>query len=113
MKKPKWWIEPLDKKKVFHGCLNCGGTGQKLSLKTRLYNRFGGWTILKNGEVCFMENPNKEFRENKTLQYIENRAKAAPYNDWRAVVNLPLRGATYQRHYDEGWTLIKPNDGFA
>jgi len=39
---PSWYVNPLDTKKIFHGCLNCGGTEQTLDLETRLYNGFGG-----------------------------------------------------------------------
>lgn len=112
---PSWYIKPLDTKKIFHGCLNCGGTGQTLDLETRLYNGFGGWTITKDGELYFMENPSEEkaWEEWKQMKEIEEEAKKDPDHDWRAEVFLPLRGATYQRHGEGKWVVIESNQGFA
>lgn len=97
------------------GCLHCGYTHDTLPMRTRLYNDFGGYTITKNGEVYFEEDPSegKEFDDNKTLSYIERRAKLEPDADWRCVLFLPLRGATYQRQGKSKWVLIERNRGFA
>ena len=112
---PSWYIKPLDTKKIFHGCLNCGGTEQTLDLETRLYNGFGGWDVTKDGELYFMEPAHieKEWEEWKQLKEIEEEAKKDPNHDWRCNFNLPLRGGSYQRHDNDKWVLIESNQGFA
>lgn len=95
------------------GCLNCGFTEQKLSMRTRLYMGSGGWYITKNDEVYFTENSDKEYDEARTLSYIERRAKLEPECDWRAHLDLPLRSAVYQRQGKNKWMLIEKGQGFA
>lgn len=113
MENKEWYIKPLDTKKIHHGCLNCGGTEDILSMDTVLYNSFGGWKITKNGELFFEEDMDKEWLKNKKMNEIEQIAKKDPDNDWRAIVYLPLRGATYQRYADNKWVCIESNEGFA
>ena len=96
-----------------YGCLNFGETASLLPMETRLYNGFGRWYITKNDELYFMEDSNKEFDKNKTLSYIERRAKLEPDNDWRAHCDLPLRSALYQRQGKSKWVLVKKGQGFA
>jgi len=113
--KPTWWVEPINKNEIYHGCLNCGGTEQTLGLGTRLYNEFGGWYITKDGELFFKEEMHKtdNLGTIKQLKEIEAEALKDPNHDWRAVFNLPLRGGTYQRHDKNKWVLIESNQGFA
>ena len=115
MKRPKWYIKPLNKNKIWHGCLNCGGTEQVLDLETRLYNEFGGWYITKDGEIYFEEQPNKSdnWESIKQLKEIEKEAREDPDHDWRAIFDLALRGGSYQRHGNDKWVLIESNKGFA
>lgn len=112
---PSWYIKPLDTKKIFHGCLNCGGTEQTLDLETRLYNGFGGWMVTKDGELYFQEDctKDKNWEEWKQLKEIEAEAVKDPDHDWRAQFDLPLRGGQYQRHGEGKWVLIESNQGFA
>lgn len=95
------------------GCVNCGCTESRLPMNTRLYNGFGGWMITKDDDVFFMEKVNTDFNKSKTLRYIEKQARLAPGCDWRAVLNLPLRSAVYQRQGNNKWMLIKKGMGFA
>ena len=95
------------------GCLNCGRTQDILPMRTLLYNGFGGWHITKNGKFYFAEDMNKEFDDNKTLSYVERRAKLEPDNDWRAHCDLPLRSAVYQRQGKSKWVLVQKGIGFA
>ena len=104
-------LKPIKGKHI--GCLNCGGNDQKLPMRTRLYNGFGGWSITKDGKYYFTEKMDLDFDKNKTLSYIERRAKSEPESDWRAIVFLALRGATYQRQGKSNWVLVKENKGFA
>ncbi len=104
-------LSPIKGKHI--GCLNCGGNETKLPMNTRLYSGFGGWIIIQNGEYYFMEDSDKEFNENKTLMYIENRAKLEPDLDWKAELNLPLRSAVYQRQGKNNWVLVEEGIGFA
>ncbi len=103
-------LKPLDSTII--GCLNCGHTPAILKFNTRLYHGFGGWLITKDKELYFMEDSDKEYNESKTLMYIENRAKLQPNCDWRALIDLPLRDAEYQRQ-DGKWVLIRTGMGFA
>ena len=95
------------------GCMNCGYTESILPMRTRLYHGFGGWLITRNGELYFLEDTGKEFKESKTLSFIERQAKLEPDADWRAKLNLPLRDATYQRQGKSKWVLIRRGQGFA
>jgi len=95
------------------GCLNCGYTESILPMRTRLYNSFGGYMITRDGKLYFMEDAKTEFKDCKTLIYIENRAKLQPESDWRVVIDLPLRSAEYQRQGRAKWVLIKKGNGFA
>ena len=117
MNKPKWWVKPLiDDKKIYHGCINCGGTEKVLDLETRLYHGFGGWYITKDKGLYFRESSfarNLAWEEIKTLKEIEHEAKEDPDHDWRAILDLPLRGGQYQRHGTNKWVLIESNKGFA
>lgn len=113
--KPKWFVEPIKKDKVHHGCLNCGGTELILNLKTKLYNGFGGWHITKDGVMFFSEDPSveKKWEDLKDMTYIEKIAKKEPDHDWRAIFEMGLRGGAYQRHGNKKWVLIESNQGFA
>ena len=113
MGKPIWWVKPLtNKDEIHHGCLNCGGTEITLDLETRLYSGFGGWMVTVNGDLFYMQEQGKEYDEAKQLKDIETEAKERPNNDWRAEMDLPLRGGSYQR-YRGKWYLIESNQGFA
>ena len=85
------------------------------SLDVKIYNGFGGWKIMKDGIRFFEADPSKEITWNKikTLKHFEKLAAKDPKHDWRAVVNLPLRDATYQRQGKEKWVLVKSGKGFA
>ena len=102
------------------GCLNCGGgemRGTKdkitISMKTRMYNYFGGWHIEKDGETVYRGVAYLDFEEYPTLMKFENMARKDPNRDWRAVLYLPLSGSTYQRQGKNEWVLIDSNLGFA
>ena len=82
-------------------------------MRTRLYNSFGGYMIIKDGNLYFMEDSKKEFKDCKTLSYIERRANLEPEADWRCIIDLPLRSAEYQRQGKSKWVLIKKGNGFA
>lgn len=111
--KPKWLVEPLDRKKIHHGCLNCCGTDNILGVRTKLYNGFGGWMITKDGKLFFMEKAKTEFEDSKTLLFIEKIARQDPNHDWRAIFDMALSGGQYQRHGKNRWVLIESNQGFA
>jgi len=114
-KRKQWYMKPVRKDKIHHGCLVCGGTEQILELDTRLYNGFGGWSVTKDGELFFQEDcsKDKKWEEWKQMAEIEEIAAKDPDHDWRAIFELPLRGGQYQRHGDNKWVLIESNQGFA
>jgi hypothetical protein len=95
------------------GCLNCGYTEERLPMRTKLYQGFGGWMITKNGELFYMESQDVDFDKSKKLSYIERSAKLEPESDWRAILDLPMRSAVYQRHGKSKWVLIEKGQGFA
>ena len=94
------------------GCLNCGYTAAVLPMKTKLYNSFGGWEIHKDGKTFFVEKRDIYDKRVKTLADIEKEAKKSPSSDWRAIANMALRYAEYQRQRGR-WYLVKTGDGFA
>jgi hypothetical protein len=110
----KPWFRPgLPKGAKKHvGCLCCGGSVDNLSMKTRLYNGFGGWTVFKDDTIV-SNMDNVGYDEAPTLLRFENMARKEPESEWRAELYLPLRGATYQRHGYNMWVLIETNPGFA
>ncbi len=107
----KDWFKPAINKGIHHGCLCCGGTVTKLSMRTRMYNGFGGWTVLKDGAMIFCHDG--EYEDAPTILKFEKMAREEPESCWEAQLYLPLRGATYQRHGYNMWVIIESNPGFA
>ena len=104
-------LEPL--KGRIAGCLNCGYTEGKASMKTKIIAGFGTAQIKKNGEIIYNEPPDLEWKDAKTLQVFENMAKKDPDHDWRFELILPLREAEYQRQGNNNWVLVRVGRGFA
>lgn len=110
MEKKKKILKPIKPHRV--GCLCCPGAKTVLPMDTVLYYGFGGWMITKDGEMFFHEEVDKEWEENRTLQYIENKAKRSSKSDWRAILDTALHGEVYQRQRGK-WVLVEQNLGFA
>lgn len=110
MEQTKQWLKPAI---TSHGggCLCCKGTTDTLDLETYLYPM--GWKILKDGETFFVEDDDKDFDECRDLIYVESLIPKDDNSEYLAIVYLPLRGATYQRHEPNKWVLIEQNEGFA
>jgi len=104
---------PVPKEKIFHGCLNCGGTASRLKMNTRIIAGFGIAKILRGKKVIYYEKPNIEWKEAPTLMKFELMARKNPKSDWRYILDLPLRAAEYQRQGKNNWILIKSGMGFA
>jgi len=105
--------------KPYRGCLNCDcGEMQKIEnkivaeLNTVLYNSFGGWRITKDNKVIYQGPSDLEFYEYPKLIDFELKAQKDPDHDYRAICNLPLRYAEYQRQEKNQWVLIKTGEGF-
>ncbi len=96
-----------------HGCLNCGYTYTKLSMRGKIIAGFGGAIITKNSLTIYNEPPEIEWETAPTLMKFENMARKDPDCDWRFSLDLPLRSATYQRHGKNEWVLIEKGMGFA
>ncbi len=103
----------MESKKQHIGCLCCGGSEEILPMDTRLYNGFGGWCIVKDGQHYFAEESDKEWEENRMLSEIEEEAKKFPKSKWEANLFLPLRETYYERADCGNWVLIKTGMGFA
>ena len=54
-----------------------------------------------------------DYRDDNCTSFIEKQAAKDPDQDWRAEIDLPLRGATYQRQGIKKWVLVSENNGFA
>lgn len=108
--KPKWWKPAI--KGGAGGCWCCGSS-EILSLDTRLYYGFGGWTIYKNGEEFFRDDRDVEFDRYKKLSYVEKLIGNDSENEYTAFYYGSLRDATYQRHAKNTWVLINKGQGFA
>jgi hypothetical protein len=92
------------------GCLNCGLAHDTLPLNAIVAVGFGDAHVSKDGEVVWREDNRKRL---PTLRTFENRAAKDPDHDWRAVLNGPLHGETYQRQGPKEWVLVGRTQGFA
>lgn len=95
---------------VHDGCLNCPPTHKVAPMEMIIAVGFGDARITKDEETIFSEESDEDFR---SLEVFEEMAKQDPNHDWRAILNGPLRGRTYQRHGVAEWVLIYSNRGFA
>ena len=108
----KWEkLEPL--KGRISGCLHCGYTEGKASMKTKVIAGFGEAIIKKDSEFIYQALYDLEWKDAFTLQKFENMARKDPNHDWRFELILPLREAEYQRQGDNNWVLVKVGEGFA
>jgi len=110
----KWKKEkPLDS--CVLGCLLCGYTRGKLSMRTKIVAGFSDNWIKKNSEVVYQapDNDLNDWDTAPTLMKFENMARKDPDNDWRYWINQPLREAEYQRQGKNEWVLIRTWRGFA
>ncbi|KQC02080.1 hypothetical protein [Pedobacter sp. Hv1] len=105
------YLTPI--KSTHLGCACCPGNNQILSYETRLYYGFGGYLVLKNGNIYYQASSGDEFFGSKTLLDIEKEVCSDHENDYRIILSLPLRGAEWQRNLDGNWYLISENSGFA
>lgn len=102
-------------KKMYRGgCACCPKTEDELPLDTVLYNAFGGYRVYKNKKLYFCEDPaeHKAWEDNKKLSDLEAEVIAAPKARWQIVLDLPLRGAVWNRK-GHRWVLVSTNRGFA
>lgn len=90
----------------------CPGNEDLLSMDTVLYQGFGGYHVEKNGEIYYWADSDLDWEKYKTLSEIERVAKRTPSDEWKVVLNNPLRGATWIRKRGQ-WHLIETNMGFA
>lgn len=109
--KRKWGKLPPVKGGVA-GCLNCGRAHDLFPLSGRVAVGFGDAHVSKDGVVIWREG-NQEWGELPTLRKFENMAAKDPNHDWRAVLNGPMHGETYQRQAPKEWVLVERNQGFA
>jgi len=114
MKKEKWIKLPPYKGKPFQGCANCKPIERIADLNMIIAVGFGIAQVQKNGKVIYSEpvNPKSE-NDFKTLKEIEAKAQKDPDNDYRLILNAPLRNNEYQRQGKNKWVLINSGIGFA
>lgn len=117
--KPTWTKLPPHTD-PYIGCLTCGagemrGTKEKIiaSLRTKIYQGYGGWHITRDGKTVYSGDPDVEWKSYPSLMTFENMARKNPDHDWRAECFLALREATYQRQGKNEWVLVSSGDGFA
>ncbi len=107
-------LEPLADDHIHHsGCLNCPGTTKTLKMNRRVGVGFGFAGITKDGELMWSEPIDSVWAHFPTMMTFENMAREDPNHDWRAIMDGPLHGETYQRHDKNKWVLVKSNIGFA
>jgi hypothetical protein len=75
---------------------------------------FGYAAVTKDREEVWHE-PREwtSWEDLPTVQTFENMARRDPDHDWRAIMDGPLHGETYQRHGPNEWVLVESNQGFA
>jgi len=112
--KQNWIKLPPYKGKPFQGCAHCEPIEKIANLDMIIAVGFGIAQVKKNGEVIYAEpiNPESE-NEFRTLREIETKAQKDPDNDYRLILNAPLRSSEYQRHGKNKWVLIASGIGFA
>lgn len=96
---------------VYQGCLNCQPVETIAPLDMIIAVGFGSAEITKDGEPIFWEKSDDD--DFHHLAEFESMAMEDPDHDWRADLQGPLRGRTYQRHDVGKWVLIDSNMGFA
>lgn len=105
-----WEKLPAWQGDVYNACLCCPTTERIAPLDMIIAVGFGDAKITKDGETIYREEDSDDFR---TLLEFEQLAQQDPNHDWRAILNGPLRGRTYQRHGKNKWILVDYNGGFA
>ena len=96
-----------------HTCATCEVDDSVLPMDSRIIAGFGEAKITKNRMVIYEADPAMEWEDAKTLLTFERMALKEPTADWRFVLNLPLRSATYQRQDKNQWVLVEKGLGFA
>lgn len=104
-------LEPI--KATISGCLTCGTLVEKATMDMVIAVGFGNAQVTKDGEAIYEEiDCQDDLDKLWTFQDAENAAKEDPDHDWRAVMDGPLRGRTFQRHGEGEWVLVEENNGF-
>lgn len=111
MEKQRWLLPGIEGGP--NTCPCCPSTVDILPLDTRLHHCYGGWSVTKNGDHFFQEDRDVDFEDAHTLQDIENRISDDDVNEYRAILMMALRDATYQRHSKGKWVLIEKGPGYA
>ena len=102
------------KGKIFQGCPHCPPIEGIAPMDTLIAVGFGQAIVTKNDKVIYSEPTNeKSWKDHKTLGEIEKEAQKDPDNDYRLILNAPLRDREYQRQGKEKWVLIHSGEGFA
>ena len=99
------------------GCLHCGTLPIKLKMNQKIVQSFGGEYITKNYKIFYWPDTcdlsDQDWKKQKTLMWIENKARKSPNDDWRLIFDMPLYDAVYQRQGKNNWVLVKKGLGFA
>ena len=98
---------------VHQGCLSCPPVTKLSDMNMHVAVGFGFAAITKNGEVYYSEPVMSEFYDTRILREFEQIAQSDPDNDWRLILDAPLRDREYQRQGFEKWVLVKSGMGFA
>jgi len=98
---------------VHQGCLSCPQVTAIADMSIHVSVGFGFAAITKNKDVYYSEPVMPEFHDTRTLREFEQIAQSDPDNDWRLLLEAPLRSREYQRQGFEKWVLIDSGMGFA
>ncbi len=111
--KSQWWNKLPSIPGFNNSCFNCPPISPTLKLTRRIAVGFGFAGVTKDGEVVWSEPANAAWKDLPRLRKFENMARKDPNHDWRAVMDGPLHGETYQRHAKNRWVLVLRSKGFA
>ena len=105
--------------KPFRGCSCCPPIKKIANLDMIIAVGFGIAQVKKNGKVIYSEPLDWEIEKGvktekdfKTLREIEIEAQKDPNNDYRLILEAPLRSSYYQRQGKNKWVLYKSGMGF-
>lgn len=97
-------------------CTTCGcGARSDLDPMRVIAVGFGDAGVTRDDETVWSESSaNAEaFDDFWTVAMVEEMAQTDPDHDWRIYFYAPLYEATYQRHGNGVWVLVKKGEGFA
>lgn len=108
-----WEKLPAWEGRIHQGCLNCPPVLPLADMDMVIAIGFGYAGITRDRKDVWHEPIDAAWEDLPTLAHFEEMAAADPDHDWRAILDGPMRGRTYQRQGPGQWVLVASNQGFA